>query len=44
MLITLSLQGQSGHGFGPVTVGDLRSGALTVARAALTEVKAEPTI
>jgi hypothetical protein len=44
VLITISLQGQSGHGFGPVTTGELRSGALAVARAALTEVKSEPVI
>ncbi len=44
VLISVSLQGQSGHGFGPVTVGGLRSGALTVARAALVKVRAEPTI
>ena len=43
-LITVSLQGQSGHGFGPVAVGELRSGALRVARAALTGLKALPTI
>ncbi len=44
VLMSVSLQGQSGHGFGPVTVGGLRSGALTVARAALAKVRAEPTI
>ncbi len=44
VLITVSLQGQSGHGFGPVTTGELRSGALAVARAALTGVKSEPVI
>jgi hypothetical protein len=44
VLITVSLQGQSGHGFGPVTTGELRSGALVVARAALTGVKGEPVI
>src|SRR6266566_4750026 len=35
VLITVSIQGQSGHGFGPVATGDLRAGALMVARAAL---------
>jgi hypothetical protein len=44
VLILVSVQGQSGNGFGPVTVGELRSGALTVARAALTGLKALPTI
>jgi len=44
VLITVSLQGQSGHGFGPVTTGELRSGALTVARAALSGVKGEPVV
>ncbi len=44
VLITVSLQGQSGRGFGPVTTGELRSGALAVARAALKGVKAEPVI
>lgn len=44
VLITVSLQGQSGHGFGPVTTGELRSGALAVARAALTGAKGEPVI
>lgn len=44
VLITVSLQGQSGSGFGPVTVGELRSGALRVARAALASVKAEPPV
>ncbi|HEX5189460.1 MAG TPA: hypothetical protein VFW16_07960 [Streptosporangiaceae bacterium] len=44
VLITVSLQGQSGHGFGPATTGELRSGALTVARAALTGVKGEPVV
>ncbi len=44
VLITVSIQGQSGHGFGPVATGDLRAGALMVARAALTGVRAEPAI
>lgn len=44
VLIVISLQGQSGHGFGPVTVDQLKSGALSVARAALARVKAVPVI
>lgn len=44
VLITASFQGQSSGGFGPVTVSELRSGALSVARAALADVKGEPTI
>jgi hypothetical protein len=44
VLIIISLQGQSGHGFGPVTVDQLRSGALSVARGALARVKAVPVI
>ncbi|HUZ53082.1 MAG TPA: hypothetical protein VMU94_11215 [Streptosporangiaceae bacterium] len=44
VLITVSFQGQASGGFGPVTVSELRSGALTAARAALTQVKGEPTV
>jgi len=44
VLITVSVQGQSGQGFGPVTVGELRSGALIVARAALTGLRALPPV
>ena len=44
VLIIVSVQGQSGHGFGPVTVSELRSGALMVARAALTSLKALPAL
>ncbi|MGN6790770.1 MAG: hypothetical protein ACTHJW_00125 [Streptosporangiaceae bacterium] len=44
VLILVSVQGQSGNGFGPVAVGELRSGALMVARAALTGLKALPTV
>jgi hypothetical protein len=43
VLITTSLQGQASGGFGPVTVGELRAGALVAARDALAEVKGEPT-
>ncbi len=44
VLITVKYQGQTGKGFGPVTVGELRSGALAVARAALSHVKGKPTV
>ena len=44
VLITVSYQGEAGKGFGPVTVSELRSGAVAVARAALSRVKAEPTV
>src|SRR5262249_47241576 len=44
VLITVTFQGQAGNGFGPVTAGELRSGALAVVRAALSQVKSEPTI
>jgi hypothetical protein len=44
VLVSVSLQGQSGHGFGPVTVDQLRFAALSVARAALARVKAEPVV
>jgi hypothetical protein len=44
VLIAVSVQGQSGNGFGPVSVGELRSGALKVARAALRGLQALPTV
>lgn len=44
VLITVSFEAQKGHGFGPVSVVGLRSGALNVARAALARVQAEPTV
>ena len=44
VLITAVFQGQASGGFGPVTVSELRSGALAAARAALTQVKGEPTV
>jgi len=44
VLIAVSVQGQSGNGFGPVSVGELKSGALKVARAALSGVQALPTV
>jgi len=44
VLITVSVQGHSGNGFGPVSVGELKSGALKIARAALSGVQALPTI
>ncbi len=43
VLITVVFQGQASGGFGPVTVSELRSGAITAARAALAQVKGEPT-
>jgi hypothetical protein len=44
VLITASVQGQSGAGFGPISVGELRTGAQKVARAALTSLQALPTV
>jgi len=44
VLVTAIFQGQASGGFGPVTVSQLRSGALAAARAALTQVKGEPTV
>jgi hypothetical protein len=44
VLITVTFEGEAGNGFGPVTAGELRSGALAVARAALSRVKSEPTV
>jgi hypothetical protein len=44
VLVEAIFQGQASGGFGPVTVSQLRSGALTAVRAALTQVKGEPTV
>ncbi len=44
VLVTAVFQGQASGGFGPVTISELRSGALAAARAALTQVKGEPTV
>jgi hypothetical protein len=44
VLITASLQAQETGGFGPVTVAELRSGALTVARTVFAAVRAEQTV
>ena len=44
VLVEAVFQGQASGGFGPVTVSELRSGALAAARAALTQVKGEPTV
>jgi hypothetical protein len=44
VLIAVSVQGQSGNGFGPVSVGELKAGAVKVARAALSGVQALPTV
>lgn len=44
VLITASLQAQETGGFGPVTVGELRSGALAAARTVFKAVRAEQTV
>jgi hypothetical protein len=44
VLVTVRLEGHAGNGFGPVPASELRSGALAVARAALAQVKSEPTV
>lgn len=45
VLITVSESGQeSGHGFGPVSVSNLRAGAAAAAKDVLAKVRAEPTI
>jgi len=44
VLISVSMQGQSNDGFGPVSVIDLRSAALTVAKAALSAAKGQPAV
>ncbi len=44
VVVEAIFQGQASGGFGPVTVSELRAGAIAAARAALTQVKGEPTI
>jgi hypothetical protein len=44
VVVEATFQGQASGGFGPVTIGELRSGALTAVRAALAQVKGEPTV
>jgi hypothetical protein len=44
VLITVSVQGHSGNGFGPVSVGELRAGAVKVARASLSNLQGLPTV
>jgi len=44
VLIMVSVQGEAGNGFGPVTVGELRAGAIKVARASLSNLQALPTV
>jgi hypothetical protein len=44
VVITASLMGDASGGFGPVTVGQLQTGALGVARIAFAAVKAQPTV
>lgn len=44
VLITASLDAQVSNGFGPVSISELRAGALTVARQLLTAVQAEPAV
>lgn len=43
VLITASFEGQASGGFGPVTVSELRAGAVAAARAALADAKGQPT-
>ncbi|HEX7995397.1 MAG TPA: hypothetical protein VF506_15855, partial [Streptosporangiaceae bacterium] len=44
VLITVSVQGEAGNGFGPVSVSELRAGAIKVARSALSDLQALPTV
>jgi hypothetical protein len=44
VLITTWLQGEASNGFGPAPVSQLQAGALAVAHAMLTAVRAEPTV
>jgi hypothetical protein len=44
VLIRVSVQGQAGNGFGPVSVGELRAGAIKVARTSLSSLQALPTV
>jgi hypothetical protein len=44
VIVTVFLQGQTSGGFGPVPVGELRAGALAVARSVMQKVTREPTV
>ena len=44
VLITASLMGGASGGFGPVTVGELATGAMSAASSVFAAVKAEPTV
>lgn len=44
VLIKASFEAQASNGFGPVSIADLRAGALAVARNLLTAVRAQPTV
>lgn len=44
VLVTVYMEGQASGGFGPLSVGTLRSGAMAVARAVLAAVKQEPAV
>ena len=44
VVIKASLIGDASGGFGPVTVGELQAGALSVAKIAFAAVKAQPTV
>jgi len=44
VLITASLEAQASNGFGPVSISELRAGAVVVARQLLAAVQAEPTV
>lgn len=44
VLIMVNVQGHSGNGFGPVPAGELRAGAIKVARASLSRLQALPTV
>jgi hypothetical protein len=44
VIITVYLQGQGSGGFGPVSVSELRSGALAVARDVMAKVRLEPKV
>jgi hypothetical protein len=44
VLVTVRFEGHAGSGFGPVPPSELRSGALAVAQAVLSQVKGEPTV
>jgi hypothetical protein len=44
VIIKVSVQGEAGNGFGPVSVSELRTGAIKVARSALSDLQALPTV